>query len=317
MKLSYSQVSVWQGCPRRWFWEYHYGGTGLEQRGAPKESLLVGTAVHAALEAHYKGRPVTEVQDEFERSYVSGLGDLEEYDPETRAKHRNFIDWGQRLVTAYVERVEDTWEVEDVELEFTKLLGRIDDEDEDVYWTGRIDLVVKEDGLRRVVDHKTVKSVSDQLLSKFARSFQMVGYCWATDTVDFVVNIIKKLKTIDLKQVKCSACGGAGCGVCKLVGTVEKEGPELFVRKWVKLGPYDIQRFVLNRLTLAWQILDEIQTFIHDPVKAFPMNEDACEKYGPQHKCPFIDICWGTNPHKWWEPSEAQLANFKPKEEKE
>jgi hypothetical protein len=66
-----------------------------------------------------------------------------------------------------------------------------------VYWTGRIDLVAKFDGLVWVVDHKTSSyGQGDSFFSQFKLSQQMIGYHWAAqqlynvEPVGVLINLI-------------------------------------------------------------------------------------------------------------------------------
>jgi hypothetical protein len=151
----------------------------------------------------------------------------------------------------------------------------------------------------------------------------MVGYCYGIEKATsesvrgYGVNFLKKLKTVDIPTVRCKDCAGKGCGHCNLSGRVDKDPPQLFVRNWVTIGPDDLDRFVLNRISLAKDILAEREVFKSSPEEAYPMNEGACFKYGEGNECPFLELCWTGNPVQWYAPSEAQLANFTLKEPRE
>jgi hypothetical protein len=301
--------------------------------------LADGTAIHAGLEALYRGRDDAEVADVVKRGYISEFGDLSEYSADTRAFMNERIQWGVKLLSAYRMRQLplDDFLVVHVEQDFEVVLGEIcyacgepyaveaTSETcphcgaEVVFWVGRSDLVVSREGLVRVVDHKTVKSASADTIARYNHSMQMVGYCYGVskDTGNsvrgFGMNLIKKLKTIDPPTVRCKGCKGQGCGDCNLSGRVEKAPPELFLRKWVTIGHDDLDRFVLSRLRIASDIINERERFKSCPEEAYPINEDACYKFGEENKCPFIPLCWGGDPLNWYAPSDARLANFNPK----
>lgn len=338
MKLSNNKCNSWQDCNRRQYWEYEFCGGGIQPRGY-EESLADGTAIHAGLEAIYSGKDEKQMRLAIRDSYLSEVGDLEQYAREKVDRIHERIEWGGNLLSAYRMRQVplDDFVVLQVETEFNVVLGEICHACGEPYaleaemetcphcgaevflFEGRADLVVSREGLVRVVDHKTAKSVGSDYFARYSHSMQMLGYCYGIGKASgarvrgYGVNVIKKLKTIDPPRIKCKACKGKGCGECFLSGRVGKPGPELFVRKWVTIGSEDLDRFVLNRLSVARDIASEKQRFASEPEAAYPMNEGACHRF-TSRPCPFIPLCWGGDPVKWYEPSDARLSAYKPKE---
>lgn len=49
-----------------------------------------------------------------------------------------------------------------------------------VYWTGKIDLIIAQDGKKKILDHKTTSMMGDTFWGQFRLSSQFRGYCWAT-----------------------------------------------------------------------------------------------------------------------------------------
>lgn len=49
-----------------------------------------------------------------------------------------------------------------------------------VYWTGKIDLIIEQDGQPWPIDHKTTSVEGPTFWEQFRLSSQMMGYCWAT-----------------------------------------------------------------------------------------------------------------------------------------
>lgn len=52
-----------------------------------------------------------------------------------------------------------------------------------VYWTGKIDLAIVENGRNFILDHKTTSMVGPTFWDQFHLSNQTIGYCWAAEQI--------------------------------------------------------------------------------------------------------------------------------------
>ena len=156
LHVSVSQIKTWMRCPRAYELKYV---RGAEPEVVP-HALVFGSAFHAALAAHYSRRRdhverntldelMTVFADAWREHELGGVA-IEKADGDP-------VDAGRRMLAAFVEHdAVDTSEVVAVERPITAVLH--DPETGEVLeevLTGVVDLVVKDDGLTVVVEHKT------------------------------------------------------------------------------------------------------------------------------------------------------------------
>lgn len=196
------------------------------------------------------------------------------------------------------------------------------------HWVFRTDLVVDKDiqkgTAKYVIDHKTTKSASDNYLASWHNSFQLWGYCYGyakytgNSVRGYGINIIRKLKSIGLERKdtkQCPTCRNGkhkrvGCETCKSAGTVARDATtsdQPFTREWASFNEEHAERFVRQRLNTIERIVNERERFKTEPDVAWPMNPNECYNMG---KCPFIKLCYGGDPERWWEPPTSLLDTY-------
>lgn len=139
-----------------------------------------------------------------------------------------------------------------------------------VLWTGRIDLIVRMDGLLWIMDHKTTQMMGPQFFEDFVLSNQTVGYAWAGQQIiqepiaGFVLNA-------------------------------------LCVRKPTKTGTateFERRRFLYEQEQLdEWHenTLVLVSDFLHHLARGyFPMETKWC--FGKYGRCQYHSVC--TQPKK-------------------
>jgi hypothetical protein len=345
MFLNSSRVATWNLCHRRFFWEQLFNGTGLIGK-APKDYLVTGIAVHEGLAALYSKQTTEEAAAIARAKYLADMS--KDWDGLILQEWTEQADFCAKMVGTYAkEKPEDDFRVVGVEQEFIVPLGEMcwscgseypmltfNTETPQLacnscgvpvhYWVGRTDLDIQRRGHLEILDHKTTSSTpSDDFLSGFGQSFQLLGYVYGRGKSagykieGFGVNALQKAKTLGTEQAstkRCPSCRNGikkrvGCTTCDGSGRVEKEAPLApFRRQYFPVVPSDIDRFVLTMHSNVQDIEREKQRFKADPLVAFPMNDKTCK-----FNCPFVDACWNTDPTKWWEPDELCIKPFKPR----
>lgn len=134
-----------------------------------------------------------------------------------------------------------------------------------VLWTGRIDMIVKLDGLLWVLDHKTTQMMGPQFFDDFILSNQTVGYTWAAE------------------QIMQAPVAGLILNA-------------LAVRKPTKTGvatEFQRQRFVYDKDQIhEWHenMLVLVSDFLHHLARGyFPMQTKWC--FGKYGKCQYHNVC--------------------------
>jgi hypothetical protein len=344
MFLNSSRVGTWNLCKRKYYLEQEYKGTGLRLE-TPKDYFHVGLAVHEGLAWLYKGHAAEESVEHARQKYIEMAGApwnsvcVEEW-----MEQANFV---ARMVGTYAQREEpkDDFTVLGVEQEFVVPLGEVcwncgreymfhvfqptaptfhcpSCNAPVHYWVGRSDLDIGRHGKVAILDHKTTSSTpSDDFLSSFANSFQLLGYVYGRGKSsgihidEFGVNALQKAATIGTTQSefkRCPVCRAGkkkvlSCEHCGRTGQVEKQIKlEPFRRRFFSVVPSDIDRFVL---TMHGHIIDIETHKKMDIDVAWPMNDKAC-KFGP---CPFRDVCWNGPAKTWYEPAPELLEGLEPR----
>ena len=135
-----------------------------------------------------------------------------------------------------------------------------------VYWTGRIDLVVKDQGNTWVMDHKTTSMLGPSFWDTFTISSQMLGYCWAAEKV-LLDGPVRGLLLNAIVGRKLTKTG---------VGTE-------FHRKHYYYTQDQIEDWKTNTIALVSMFLGSLKAGF------FPQSTAWCVgKYG---KCRYHDVC--------------------------
>lgn len=187
LSLSWSQVKVWQRCPKQWEYKYQR----RLQRIRKSTALFLGSWVHKCLETHYtKGDWKIGHQE-----YVDEWNKLMDEEKEALSKKYHGTPLPvivTRIMKSYLWYYRhDTWKVIAVEKVFEVRLKN------NILLNGIIDLIVEDDaGLYWVIDHKTASNIPPS--SAFhAMDPQLMVYPWAAkkllglDIAGIIYNYVK------------------------------------------------------------------------------------------------------------------------------
>lgn len=288
MQLDNSGLSTYLSCPRKF--EYNR----IKKRsGSTGVALVFGSSIHDGLEYVYNQKGAGLPVDEREMLLAS----LKAWDGftvamgEWRTPERS-QDTLKRYLRHYEDETLQIMPFEDgpaVELPFSLGLGAINYNDtiprslfsnpEDlpnddptvkikrinIYWIGKIDLAVIDDGFRLISDHKTTSRIGSSYWRKHETSPQMKGYCWAINQL------------LDEPVVGCMINCIAGRKPTKTgVGTE-------FARQRFFYSPESIEEWKHNTLALVDDLVFNFKRGL------FPMNTNNCEHmYGP---CEYTSVC--------------------------
>ena len=344
MRTNNSRLRTHSNCPRKFYWTYIHGGTGIVGQWVD-EKLAFGQLIHALLADYYAERDWrNHLSTTAIAEAVPGHADL----PNESWAYwdREIRDWAGRIMTEYEKwaSVNDRFSVIQVECEGHTPLGSachscghvgtfvIPDHrglscgECGAEWhelVFKLDLLINYDGSATFMDHKTTSGIGPAYLEKWAYEPQMQGYTLGTRSVGhparkFMMNFIRKLKTIGIAEDKtCPSCkNGAkkkeGCPTCAGVGRVAKPPVDVpFLQKPYIVVEEALARFEINRIRQCNDIAAQLKVHpSQDPLELWPMRTDACFDYG---RCPYIRLCYSGNPEFWYEPAEELTQTFVPR----
>lgn len=239
-------------------------------------ALTFGSAIHEGLEAYYKNPRLSD-DHRLQLALIHTLIPFEGRSfpiNEWRTADRA-CDTIQRYIKRYPTEpftildceaaVELPFSIPLCTMEFNGMVNGVQVDTVHVYWTGKIDLAVQQDGSYWVMDHKTTSMVGPSFWDHFHLSNQTVGYVWAA----------QKLYNAQF----------AGLIVNCIVGRpITKSGTHTdFERQRFYYTPEQVNEWEENVKTMVGDFLANLHR------NHFPMHTTWCiGKYG---KCKFHDVC--------------------------
>ncbi|MGH9424964.1 MAG: PD-(D/E)XK nuclease family protein [Terriglobia bacterium] len=326
MNFNATRLDTFEKCNRLYFWKnvFDFGG---EARGMQPhyqaEPLKFGEVVHLGLAAYYRGVRGAALLKQYREEALLAL-DFDSLSWEQKNLWLDNLDWIDRILTQYElwAAKNDDFKVLAVEVEGSIALSDAH------HLVFRQDLIVEQNDVVKVIDHKTAKSVSAPYLQSWHYSPQMWGYSLGAqimgrDVRGYGINIIRKLVSAGEPEQTTKICpdcrNGARkkpeCLTCKTTGRVEKTNnpsATLFQREWASWTPAKAQKIVEMRLRTIEDIEREAARFESDPRGAYPMKPSQCFSFGI---CPFVRVCWDwglKKTEKWYEPPIELLESFDP-----
>lgn len=232
---------------------------GLQPIREP-DALMFGTAIHAALDAYYEGKPEDECIAIFVATATQEQSDLAlEIEGEGTGNVRS-VERGIIVLKKYfIERPRDQekWKVIATEVGFAIQLCEI----YPIIFKGRIDLLVEdENGGLMVIDHKTTKTLGRSYFDQLRPNDALTGYCYAV--------------TQQLKRPVERACLN--------VIQFSKEKIE-FARGMTHRSQLDFDEWKARATRRAVEIYKRICE-----VEGFDKSDGSCHSYGG---CQFRELC--------------------------
>jgi hypothetical protein len=175
---------------------------GLRRASSGSEALTVGWLYHLALEAYYSSLLKDADGASDEAAAWAAIRALER-----EPGYEETYPEVERLLAGYFEtyRRQDAWKVLAVE-------ETLSSEDEGLHYSARLDLVIEEAGRVWIVEHKTARAITPDLLSGYQLDMQILGQVWlfgrCVDLSTYptlggvIVNIATKTKVPKYERVR-------------------------------------------------------------------------------------------------------------------
>lgn len=340
MLINNSRAETYSNCPRRYYWNYHHGGTGIVLREVDP-NLAWGTIMHHLLALYYAE---LSWKDGLEPALYDGVPNFADLDPYDKHHWREQLNWAERMMSEYAKWAgkHDRFSVIELETEGRFQLGTVCwqcgadyglDEVTECRTCGaaahsliyRTDMVVNERGAVFPIDHKTTSGIGDNYLTQWHYSPQMLLYTKGVRQQHpkadrYQMNFIKKSKRVGLMvDRQCKACRGGAkkrltCAACNCTG--KRAAPALKDPPFHREPPivFDEQRLAraeISRIEACNAITrQEAEPIEEAPLDNWQMAPDQCFARG---RCPYIDLCWNGDPNMWYSPAEDMLMRYKPR----
>lgn len=185
--LSPAQLDLLERCPREYFFRYELNRDSIESNKAFAE----GEYLHFILEQYYIARKARlyEQSDIVEKARIKA----QEFDKLTVTECESLLE----TFLEYQEfHANETWEIQDIEKPFTKVLHEDEKFDLRIVIKGKADLLIGTQGLDAVVDHKKIA----RNRTPTPRNNQILCYPWAFDRRDFIINQLGIQKSLEPKD---------------------------------------------------------------------------------------------------------------------
>jgi len=259
-----STLETFTTCPRAAFYQL-----GLKRTISRKKAALgFGGAVHKILEQRYLRGTNPLLGEDPKLCLQAGLDILKDsaIDPEDFRTPDYLIEVWDKYQAKYPV---ETFEVVDgfVEKEFAIPLGVVyaGSLEVPVVWTGRIDAIIGDRDLYRVLDHKTTTMMGPSYFEEFNISSQMMGYTWAASHL-----LGREINGVLINAIALRKPTKTGKGI-------------EFERMHVYITPENLVEWRNNTLYVIGDLLR------YWAQNYFPMHTKQCVgKYG---RCQYYDVC--------------------------
>jgi hypothetical protein len=248
-------------CQQYFYWRY----VKLLEPKLKATALIFGTAIHAGLEAWYKGQMNGDTADDrldaTHKAFSAAMQEGEDQYLE-HEWYENDYSRGHTMLDKYIANYgKDNFKVISVEEPVQMALPTGD------VFTGTIDLKVVQDGRVLIYDHKTTGWAMDLCIRSLAVSDQSTGYTLIHNVlhpedpaVGLVYNVLRNNKSV-----------------------------YEFSRSLVVKSRVDQQRF-MGDVTC---ILNEIASKMSNPESRWIRNTGNCYSYN--RPCQYLELCQGAN----------------------
>jgi predicted nucleic acid-binding Zn ribbon protein len=275
--------------------------------------LTRGIILHAGLAALYEGKSIHDAIQVMRDTSIKHMP--AQMLKKERDENEAQLEWYGRILTAYYKRVylTERFQVMAVEVPFITTLGDVcyscgvgyqhdnscyaevecKECGAEVHWlAGRADLVIKDKGVYRVVDHKTTTGAGAGYLKGWSFTFAQLGYTYGIKrttgfpVTSYKVNVIKMLKT---------------------VGTSNERG-EPFINQSYTTTNEQFDRMVHNRICLISKIQEHMsimENISFAKADQFPMYDGTC-RWG----CAYTPLDWAGDTLHWFDKSDFTLSQF-------
>lgn len=161
-EFDYSMLNTYQVCQRRFYYR-HVRHLVTSRRQTPLE---FGSAIHAALDTWYKEGDEAKALGDFRRVWEEKGGDSTDDVKRTG-------ELGIKIIRGYCKKyAQEPFETVDIEIPFQIQIGEYN-------YIGRMDKVIKWDGITGPLDHKTSSQLGYHTFDQYNPNMQLDGYMYA------------------------------------------------------------------------------------------------------------------------------------------
>lgn len=168
MKTTYSMWRLFRNCRKACEWRYIKELVPLERN----HNLIVGSIIHDCLEIWHGNRDLGQVLDHLDTTYTDRVRD---------EKQKASWHMATAMMTAYAKQY-PAEEFEIIALEKTfegPIINPITGAASRSFsLTGKVDGIVKQDGLYYLLEHKTASQIDAGYLERLWTDFQIILYAW-------------------------------------------------------------------------------------------------------------------------------------------
>lgn len=271
-----SSKNLLETCPR----SSAYYSLYRRERNVDKAALFFGKVIHKALEHRKHGHPdwVGRAIQTISKAYVAEPPSIEEWrTPDLAIKAILHYESEYPLACENIDYKPGT-----IEQSFKRRLGTIELDSTvklfdangvssdhyikqvEIYWTGRMDGIVDQNGVLFALDHKTSSIMGVSFWDQFLLSSQMIGYTWAGREIGY-----------DLQGVIIDALG---------IRKPSKSGVGFeFARRQYYYSEEEIAEWKRDMFTSVVQFFEYLRE------DYYPKFTQWC--HGKYSTCPYFDVC--------------------------
>lgn len=249
-------MTTYLRCPRKWYWSYIEGFEAQKYN----TNLSVGSAVHAALQAHYRG------QDAKSELFLYWAGvPVTEMEVEQQAKD---VKLSEIMIDGYLDWIAET--AVDAGLQVVAVEEKVEMPLGDFILHGTLDLVMRdEEGGLWLFDHKTTKNFGDLADRRMQLNFQLLTYA----------NLCRHHFGVAPK--------GATLNMLRKVLRTAASKPPFYQRETVGFNQFQLDNHVSHMLAIVSNLaLNEGRIAAGDLTGVYPVVDQDCT-----WKCPFLSVC--------------------------
>ena len=278
LELSHSSVSVYKSCPMRWKWRYQ---DGLKpKRTAPQ--LTLGQVLHKAFDLHFSNTPTHEILKFMTSRYN------EEIPKASAEDHEQLILDHKTVLGMFLNYPNKNLNFDEIksEMEFSTRIDNL----RGVTFRGRVDGLVKQQGVWWLREVKTTGSSIKQFEQRAQTSSQATGYISSMHKVTGLAiegcmyDCIRK----PLLRKRVSEDSQAFADRIYLDYQDRSKQKTYFTRYYTYRTPVDLKRWEDDMVNIVRQIRKSQR---HD---CFYRNTDNCYMYNSE--CPYKKICFQETP---------------------
>lgn len=194
--LRNSERSTYRRCRLKWWWSYNLKLAPEREKGA----LTFGTLIHECLAGYYPPgvkRGIHPAQT-FDKLWKEGSYDFSQWDEE--GNRHDAYDLGMSMCEGYVECYGKDSDVEIIQPEMSMQVDVFDKQGRYLCtWVGQGDAMYRKRSTNRVgfLEHKTAKSIEEELAVVSGYGEQGLSYFWAGNIVAKNLGIIKPDEALD------------------------------------------------------------------------------------------------------------------------